>query len=342
MKHIPRDYIRKAVVGSRVLDLAARFASPSVVILMYHSVRNDPQEFANLIGPGITHAASTFKRHMEIIAREFAPVTLNDILLFLRGQGNLPRKAVAVTFDDGFSDNYEVAAPILRHFGICAAFYATVSLIETSAAPWYCRLRYAFSTTRETKWTDAFDGKTWSLTDPASRDVALSVAFDRCASLVADKQEVAIQTIETSLQAAFSTGGQRSMMNWDELRELKATGHIVGSHTLTHPNLAHVSDDEGVRRELEESRRRIESELGSEVVHFSYPHPALNPQWSAKTIKMTESVGYKTAVTTTWGAVRAGANPLCLRRIGAPRPEDRFRWEVGCAFVGREPPSSGN
>lgn len=336
LRALGKEYLRKIAVGSHILDLAGRLASPSAVILMYHSVRDDPRRCANLIGPGITHASSIFRRQMEIIAQDFVPVTLDDILLFLQGEASLPRRAVAVTFDDGFADNYQFAAPILNHLGIRAAFYASVSLIGTSAAPWYCRLRYAFSTTHKAEWIDVSNGKVWDLTHPASREAALLTSFDCCAPLVSDRQEKAIREIETALEATVPTDGESIMMEWDDLRRLRAAGHIVGSHTLTHPNLAHVSDDEDVRRELEESRRRIESELGSEVAHFSYPHPALNPQWSAKTIDISASAGYKTAVTTTYGRVRAGANPLCLKRIGSPQQEDLFRWAVGYTLVGGE------
>lgn len=342
LKALGKEYVRKIAVGSHLLDLAGRLASPSAVILMYHSVRDDPRQWASVIGPGITHASSIFRRQMEIIAQDFVPVTLDDILLFLRGEASLPRKAVAVTFDDGFADNYEYAAPILNHIGIRAAFYASVNLIGTSAAPWYCRLRYAFSATHKAEWIDASNGKAWHLTDPATREAALLASFDLCAPLVSDRQERAIVEIETALEAKIPADRQCFMMDWDHIRSLRAAGHIVGSHTLTHPNLAHVSDDEDVRKELEESRRRIESELGSEVVHFSYPHPALNPQWSAKTVKMTAAAGYRTAVTTTHGAVRAGADPLSLRRVGAPQPEGHFRWDIGCALAGRGPRSTGN
>ncbi|MFZ0335128.1 MAG: polysaccharide deacetylase family protein [Candidatus Acidiferrales bacterium] len=334
VKSLGKDWIQKAVVGSRVLDLAGRFRAPSAVILMYHSVRDDPKQHADLIGPGITHAASTFRHQMEILAREFAPVALDDILLFLRGEVNLPRRAVAVTFDDGFADNEEIAAPILDYFGIRGSFYATVDLIGTPKPPWYCRLRYSFLTTRKSEWANSLDGRVWSLQDRKSRDSALLAAFDLCAPLVADRQERAIRSIELALDAEFLASGRCFMMNWDQLRHLQKKGHIVGSHTLTHPNVAHVADDTDLRTELAESKKRIELELGSEVVHFSYPHPALDPQWSDKTVEMTASAGYKTAVTTTHGLVSAGANPLCLGRLGAVRLEQAFRWNLSRIFIG--------
>ena len=63
------------------------------------------------------------------------------------------------------------------------------------------------------------------------------------------------------------------MMNWDEARTLLKSGHIVGSHTMTHPNVAQVSVDDA-RSELAESKLKLEKELGEPVEHFAYPHPA--------------------------------------------------------------------
>ena len=332
---LSKDYVRRIAVRSGIFSLAGRFAAPSAVILMYHSVRDDPRQLADWVGPGITHEASTFRRQMEIVAREFTPVTLKEILLFLNDGVTLPRRAVAVTFDDGFADNCEVAAPILSSVGICATFYATVDLIGTSKAPWYSRLQYAFSRTRKLQWVDVFSGKVWDLQSPGERDAALLNTFDQGAPLVANEQERIIREIEAMLEVAPPANFQPIMMNWEQLRKLREAGHIVGSHTLTHPNLAHVHDDNDLERELSESKQRIEAEIGSPIEHFSYPHPALNPQWSDKTIAMTAKTGYKSAVTTSIGRVLAGDNPLCLKRIGAPRLEHRFRWTLECNLLGK-------
>ena len=56
----------------------------------------------------------------------------------------------------------------------------------------------------------------------------------------------------------------------------------MGSHTLTHPNVAHVISEEILSRELGESKRKIEEAIGSAVDHFSYPHPALIPSGMKK------------------------------------------------------------
>ena len=335
LKETTKDYVRSIADRIHVLELAGKFASPGAAILMYHSVRDAPQEQANVISPTITHATSIFRRQMEIVAKEFAPVTLDEILSFLKGEAELPRRAVAVTFDDGFTDNAEIAAPILERVGIRAAFYATVDLIGTAEAPWYCRLRYAFLTTSKPTWADPSNGRFWNLRETASREAALIRASELCAPLVKDQQEAAVCGIETILEAQRTPVRQPLMMSWDQLRKLHAQGHIIGSHTLSHPNVAHVSNEGDLQQELVGSKQRIERELGTEVKHFSYPHPALNPQWSELTVKMTRSAGYRSAVTTTIGRVSANSDPLCLGRVHTARLEHRFRWGLGRALLSR-------
>lgn len=322
------------LVSSRVLRWAASFAPPSVVILMYHSVKEDPNAYADSIGTGIIHPLVVFKRQMEILARRFDAVCLTDILLFVNGERRLPPRPVVITFDDGFADNARVAAPILNDFGIRGTFYLTAGLIGTAEPPWYCRVRHAFSTAKKKVWIDASTGKRWNLTTPEDRLRASQIVWDRCSALTYKKRQQTIDGVEHELDVPPMALADPLMMSWNEVRSLQQMGHILGSHTMTHPNLAYVTENEA-RTELVESKRMIEKEIGVCVPHFSYPHPALNPNWNVSTLALCEAAGYRTAVTTTAGAVRVGSNPLALTRMPAGRSVDEFRWRLDCAFLGR-------
>lgn len=59
--------------------------------------------------------------------------------------------------------------------------------------------------------------------------------------------------------------GNRCAMTWDELRDVVARGHVVACHTATHCTITDVVSPEDVQRELVDSRRRLEDELGHEV-----------------------------------------------------------------------------
>ena len=89
-------------------------------------------------------------------------------------------------------------------------------------------------------------------------------------------------------------------------------------------------------RELGDSKIKLEKEVGAPVRHFAYPHPALNPQWNETTLKISQEVGYTTAVTTTPGAVRAEARLLAIPRTYIPREEREFLWHLERTLLFRQ------
>jgi peptidoglycan/xylan/chitin deacetylase (PgdA/CDA1 family) len=323
VKHVAK----KVFVASGVLRFAHRLAAPAAVVLRFHSIQDRPEEYANTIGRGPVHATSIFQRHMELIARRFNAISMDDVALFLRGEKSLPPRAVAVTFDDGYKDNFRIAAPILNHLGIPGTFYVLVDSVDRSKAPWYCLLRHAFMTSRMPNWRDPVTGTIYELTDYQGREpIFLSVA-GICSKSSAREREELVQDAMRYLDPQAFPNESDLMMTWDDARTLLRSGHIVGSHTMTHPNLAQVAPVEA-RSELTDSKRKLEKELGELVKHFSYPHPALNPHWNETTLKLTEELGYATAATTSSDAVRADARPLAIPRTYVPRKESEFLWHI--------------
>jgi peptidoglycan/xylan/chitin deacetylase (PgdA/CDA1 family) len=327
IRETAKNVARKIFATSGVLRFAHKLAAPAAVILRYHSVQDRPEQYANTIGCDSIHATSIFERHMELIARRFNAVTMDDVALFLKGAESLPQRAVAITFDDGYKDNVRFATPILNRFGIPGTFYVLVDSVDRSKAPWYCLLRHAFVTARTPNWRDPATGVVHDLADSQAREVAFLNAAGIGAKSSASEREELIQNAMRSLDPEPFPNESDLMMSWDDARTLVKSGHIVGSHTMTHPNVAQVSADDA-RSELSDSKLKLEKELGEPVKHFSYPHPALNPQWNETTLKITEELGYATAVTTTGGAVRADARPLAIPRTYIPREESEFLWHI--------------
>lgn len=327
-----KNFVKRALLASGALRVVARLKGAGAAILMYHSVMEDPSRVANSLG-GIIHARKIFAGQMELVAREFHPVSVDQVAGFARGETELPKRAVVITFDDGYVDNYEHAMPVLDRVGIPAAFYVTVDCVENRRLPWPSRLRFSFRTTQKQTWTDQ-DGKTWHLANEKERDTAYLAICDRVARLAGSAQEQLVGHIELDLDAKLPEDSGQLMMTWDQIRGLIRHGHIVGSHTMTHPNLAYLSIEEA-RRELVESKQRMESHLNAKVDHFSYPCPALFPNWTEKTAEESRRAGYQTAVTTTSGLARKHDNPLTLKRVRPTKTVDGLRWNLETAFAGR-------
>lgn len=326
--------IKGAFSSAGLPKVLRRFVPPAVAILKYHSVQDDPQQFAHSIGAGIIHSAAVFREQMELVASKFDPVSLDDVLQFVRGKQQLPRRPVVVTFDDGYRDNFEIAAPILDHFGVPAAFYVTVNSIDTACPPWFCHLRHIFGTTKAKTWNDSQFDVVHDLTDPQSKKFAFLSASKQCACFTGKAQNEFLARLHRELDVEPLDPNLRLMMTWDQVRALAAR-HIVGSHTFTHPNMAQVTLPE-VRHECEQSKKRLAEELQSEVAHFSYPSPILQPHWSNHTREATRDFGFKTAVTSDAGPVNASSDPLALRRVAVPNEKEEFLWSLECTLLGRK------
>jgi peptidoglycan/xylan/chitin deacetylase (PgdA/CDA1 family) len=329
---MPKQVLKRVLLASGMLRAAARLRGKGAAILMYHSVLDDPSRVENSLG-GMIHRRQVFQGQMELLARQFHPVTLDQVSHFVGGEEDLPERAVVVTFDDGYTDNYEVALPILNQVGVPAAFYATIDCIENRRLPWPSRLRFAFFMTSRPEWHDEA-GKLWPLKTPEQRNGAYLALCDRVAQLTGDVQERTVARMEAELDKRLPEEFGEWMMTWEQLRGLSENGHIVGSHTMTHPNLAFVNLDDA-RWELLESKQRLESHLGQKVVHFSYPCPALCPNWSEQTIGESLRSGYKTAVTTSSGLARRHDNPQALKRVRPTKTVEGLRWNLENAFAGR-------
>ena len=325
-----KDLAKRAILASGALRLISPGATAA--ILMYHSVMPEPAAHSDSLG-GIIHSESEFRAQMELLARDYHPVSLNEVVDGLNSQKDLPSRSVVVTFDDGYTDNSEVAMPILNQLGIPAAFYVTVDCVEQCKLPWPSRLRFAFRKTKLRAWVDS-RGAAWQLDDSDSRERAYLVSCDDCCQLSGKVQEDFVRSVEEQVQAAVPGDLSSLIMSYDQIRSLAQHGHIVGSHTMTHPNMAYIPEQDA-KAELAESKQRLERELKVTIRHFSYPCPAMTPHWNEKTVAQSRSVGYDSAVTTNGGVTRCGDNPLSLKRIRPTKTAEGLRWNLECAFAGR-------
>ena len=96
-----------------------------VVVLCYHSVH--PSK------PFASASPADFGRHLDWLAAHCEVVPLDRILDAARSPEGRARPVVALTFDDGYADNYEFAFPLLQSRGLTATFFVTAGLLERDA-----------------------------------------------------------------------------------------------------------------------------------------------------------------------------------------------------------------
>jgi len=117
---------------------------------------------------------------------------------------------------------------------------------------------------------------------------------------------------------------KRNLLQIDQIRELQRHGVCFGSHTLTHPSLATINAAD-LRREVADSKHRLEDLLGKEVNTFAYPYGEADRRVRAAVIE----AGYKLAFTTAEG-LNVWQDPFAMRRIDINEQTApwTYRWRL--------------
>ena len=168
---------------------------------------------------------------------------------------------MVVTFDDGYLGTYTEAFPILKEYGIPATVYLTTGSVESGEVPWYDRIFLRFQRAPSDLTVTLDTERRFRLTDFASRVDAATTAVLYLRTLPDEERQRWCESFEEAIPVP-SAELRGSMMNWDQVREMRDAGICVGCHTVTHPVLSRLAPD-AVQREVAESKSLIENRLDS-------------------------------------------------------------------------------
>jgi peptidoglycan/xylan/chitin deacetylase (PgdA/CDA1 family) len=308
-----------ALYYAGLLHLSLRLPRRShrgLLILMYHSVGKP-----NLLGRALRVSAENFSAQLDYLSRRFQVVSLESAVERLRRGEALPENAVALTFDDGFQDTYEIAFPILRERRLPATVFVAESVLHRRSL-WNYKLLLWIGNSRAARLeftAGEFGGPApaiFDLTTARRRRRAARAILSRLCRLTPDRRERLLG--ETAEKLGFARDAdpydELPMLTPEQLREMVSAGIAIGSHTVTHPALSSLSREDA-RRELAESKKSLESMLARPVRLFAYPFGE-REHFNAETMNLARDAGYTAACTTIQGINRAGTNPLALLRIG--------------------------
>lgn len=115
----------------------------------------------------------------------------------------------------------------------------------------------------------------------------------------------------------------RRCLSWNEIRELRTQGTCFGSHSVNHPHL-YTQSWERIRTEIEDSKKRIEAELGENITTFSYPYsyPQGDTDFTRKFESLLKQCGYASNLTTKVGRFRKGDDLFSIRRLPINQQDD--------------------
>jgi peptidoglycan/xylan/chitin deacetylase (PgdA/CDA1 family) len=238
--------------------------SRRLLVLAWHNV-NPTWCFPAPRGAG----ARGLERQLAFLARRCTVVPLADGLRALDQDDPLPPLAVALTFDDGYRDQLELAAPMLARLGLPATFFLVPGLLDGAARPWWELLAWVF--TRSVRDSAVWEGRTLGLRDAGERRRSLATVLEELKRRDHQARDAALDELSERCAPDGKLEELAAFLDWDGARQLARRGFTVASHSLHHAILAEESTS-AQERDLALSRRRLEEELEVPVELLAYPN----------------------------------------------------------------------
>ena len=287
----------------------------TVWILRYHSVSDSRDQNFRYVTPSIAVSPRVFESHTAFLSSHNTIISLDDVAAWINGAISLPRQSVVITFDDGYQDNYRHAYPILKKYGATATFYVVTDAIGNAQPLWTSELRdIVYRASQRHVTLNSIGSERIDLTDEAAKKQTIQTIgrIMRCT----DKKTrgVIIREMRDKLIGEKNGFLDEVMMSWDELREMKRGGMCIGSHTMSHPLLSAISQQEAAI-EIAGSKTKIEEELDAPAVHLSYPNPGEGVHVNEAVKNLVRHAGYLTARTSSKGSVRKDSDLFALKGI---------------------------
>jgi len=293
-----------------VLRTIGRLASPpgprgKLSVLIFHRVRPAPD-------PLVPQAldAEQFDTMLRWIAQAFNVLPPDEAVARLR-RGDLPERALAITFDDGYADNAEVALPILQRHGMSAAFFVATDFLD-GGAMWNDAISGAIRACQlEELDLSELDLGVHLLDSWPARRTAIARVLPRVKYQPREKRAELVEAIRKKCRVA---GLPELMMRSDQVRALRAAGMIIGGHTCSHPILSAIPLLEA-QREIVEGKERLEEIIGEPIRLFAYPNGKPGKDYTHEHARLVQWAGFEAAFSTGWGASSAGVDFFQLPRF---------------------------
>ena len=253
---------------------------------LFHRVNDEKDD----LWPPMTPAL--FERIIGTLVNNYRVVCLEEWLQ--EGAPDFAGKKVAtVSFDDGYKDNIEYAAPILEKYNCPASFYVATDCINKNIPTWTYLLDHALQQTKVTsicmyhnQVPELFKNVSlsekqlvrkinpWMKKLPdTERQLVLDSILDQCTDIVIPENK---------------------MMSWNDVVQLNNAGFHIGSHSHTHPMLAALGNESEILSELSTSFQLIKDKTGRTPITISYPIGSFDE----RVIRLSRQVGYKYGLAT--------------------------------------------
>lgn len=267
----------------------------------------------------------TFRWQMRLLKECFNVIPLHDAVMAVRDQRIAPR-TVCVTFDDGYRSVHDLALPVLKEFGLPATVFVTSGYVGENHM-WNDRIIEAVESIPSGELNlEAFGLGVYSLRTLDDRKAAVTRVTESSKYLPPHARDELIERLEKMVGDNLAHG---LMLDRQMVVNLAREGIEIGAHTVSHPILTSLSDEEA-RREIVVGKQQLEEITGKPVRLFAYPNGKVGMDFDERHAHMVREAGFDAAFTTAIGSITSTQDKFQLPRS---RPWDMTPFRFGLRLL---------
>ncbi|NDK54533.1 polysaccharide deacetylase family protein [Pontibacter fetidus] len=314
-----------------ILHRIRNIFAPRALVLLYHRVAAPVSDVWNC---AVT--PENFEQHLQLLKKNWQVVPLQTLVASLKRK-TIPNKTIAITFDDGYADNYQVAKPLLEKYDLPATFFISSGHIGQPTEFWWDELEHLLLHTdmRTGRISLPIDGRpyevdlgnetrlnnelralhsTWKAesSQPVSvRSKLYLQLYFLLKPLNYSQQKHIIQQIRQAADTEMKERAAYRTITLAELQEMTTTGILdIGLHTANHLALAsHPAHAQ--HKNIHDNQLYLAQALAKKVNMLAYPYGNYN----SDTLAVVSELGLEAAFTTEAKPVRNNSHTYKLGRF---------------------------
>ena len=300
----------------------------SLIILTYHRILPDNHQACLLEQPGMVLSPDNLDMQLRQLLQYASPILIED---WIKKQQEAELDNIlyfAVTFDDGWKDNYDYAVPVLKKHNIPATIFLVSKMVNTRQNFWPGRLATLVQTITKSTSPDIQGTKISGLLDINAVINMANISNEYIDQIISHAKQYSDLEIHHMLDNFYIKNPDlreadtiRTILNHEEIISLENMGLInFGSHTQTHQRLSGTLSESTLIKEIIHSKDDLEKLSNKISPIFCYP----NGDTSIKAAQLVKE-NYTGACTTQRGINRPGCNPYKLKRFNLHNGNSGYR-----------------
>ena len=312
-----RQLLATLLYHSNLLRFLRRPVEKKLIVLNYHRIRPDVSTCLYPFQDGVFGpSASQFKLQIRWLMQNTTVISEEELADSLHSEKRISGISVLVTFDDGYIDNYTLAYPILKKYGVPAIFFVSSDLINMRNLGWWDIIAFIIKNSAEPYII--YEGQKICLQENKQHAIRFFYNLIERESRVETKD--LLRLLSEACKSPFPSFElqDRELMTWSQIKEISENSKFfIGSHTHTHRILATL-DIKSQEEEMIKSKRIIERKTGKKVRSIAYPVGGYE-HFTPLTRSIAATCGYELGFSFNTGInVWNSIHPFDIKRITGP------------------------